>query len=275
MTGADEQSSNRHEQLRAGLTDVTERVERACASAGRVPDEVTILPITKFFPASDVAILADLGCTAVGENKVQEAERKIAELGERGRSLDWHMVGRLQRNKAAAVGRWAAAVHSVDNHRLLDPLARGAREALDADDWAAPVRVLLQVSLDGDPHRGGVDPPDMPELADAVARLPELRLAGVMAVAPLDSDADEAFDRLRQVHEQLMVDHPEARERSAGMTGDLEAAIRHGSTCVRVGTAILGKRPITSEVNSRNSGNSASTGGARESGPTDERKVDR
>lgn len=279
----------RRAQLAAGLSAVTDRVAAACRAVGRDPAEVRILPVTKFFPASDVEHLVTLGCTDFGESRAQDAERKVAEiaawLAERAAGTDdpeaatpaiaWHMIGRLQRNKAAGVGRWASAIHSVDDPRLPAVIARGARQALDAGERTEPVRVLVQISLDGDTHRGGVEVDELAPLADAVAALPELRLAGVMAVPPLGSDPDEAFGRLASIHERLLVDHPEAVERSAGMTADLEPAIRHGSTCVRVGTAILGERPITSQVNSRNIGNSGSTGEARESGPRDERKVDR
>lgn len=288
----DQPDPDRRAQLAAGLTAVTDRVAAACRAADRDPAEVRILPVTKFFPVSDVEHLLALGCTDFGESRAQDAERKVAEVGAwladraaatppesadtgSAPSIRWHMIGRLQRNKAVGVGRWAASIHSVDDVRLPAAIARGARQALDAGDRTEPVRVLIQISLDGDTHRGGIAADGVAELADTIAQLPELRLAGVMAVPPLDSDPNAAFVRLAEIHRRLLETYPEAVERSAGMTADLEAAIRHGSTCVRVGTAILGNRPITSEMNSRNIGNSDSATEARDFGHRDERKVDR
>ena len=112
--------------------------------------------------------------------------------------------------------------------------------------------VLVQVSLDGDVHRGGVERGDLDELTDRVASAANLRLSGLMAVPPIEADPDAAFADLAELHQRLLTQHPGASELSAGMTSDLEAAVRHGSTCVRVGTAILGSRPITSPVQAEN-----------------------
>lgn len=231
----------------AALTEVRVRVAGAVRSAGRAPDSVRLLPVTKYFPASDVRILYDLGCREFGESREQEAAGKVAALREQGLTgAQWHMIGRVQRNKARGIARWAHTIHSVDSGRVLDALSRAAVAALDAGERTEPLRVLLQVSLDGDPERGGVPLPDLPALADRAGSAAGVLLAGLMAVPPLGADPDRAFATLQDAHRATMRSHPDARTLSAGMTGDLESAIRHGSTCVRVGTAVLGSRPIAS-----------------------------
>lgn len=228
----------RREEVAAGLAAVQQRIDAACRAAGRTADEVTLVVVTKFFPASDVRILADLQVAAVGENRHQEAQAKAAECGDLG--IRWHYVGGLQSNKAAAVASYADVVESVDRPKLVRGLARGA-----AERGAGPLRCLVQVSLDPPEAQGraGVAPGELPALADLVASTPELELGGLMAVAPLGEDPDEAFSRLAGLREQFLVDHPEARVLSAGMSGDLEEAVRHGATHVRVGRAVLGERP--------------------------------
>jgi PLP dependent protein len=227
----------RREQLAAGLDGVRRRIEEACRPTDRDPGEIGLIVVTKFFPASDVRILADLGVTDVGENRHQEAEAKCAETSDLG--LRWHFIGGLQSNKSAAVASYADVVHSVDRPKLLGGLARGAH------DRGCDLDVLLQVSLDppGTAHRSGVEPADLPELAARVGESGPLRLRGLMAVAPLDADPVEAFGRLAEIRERFVDEHPDATWLSAGMSGDLEAAIGAGATHVRVGSAILGPRP--------------------------------
>ena len=193
--------------------------------------------VTKFFPASDVRLLADLGVTDVGENRHQEAEAKAAECADLG--LRWHFIGGLQSNKAAAVAAYADVVESLDRAKLVGPLSRGAHAR------GHDVDVLLQVSLDppGADHRSGADPDVLDDLARKVEEAGMLRLRGLMAVAPLGDDPLEAFARLARIHADLLAAHPDATVLSAGMSGDLEAAVRHGATHVRVGSAVLGPRP--------------------------------
>lgn len=239
----------REAELADALAAVRDRVAKACAAANRSPDGVRLLAVTKTFPATDAALLADLGVTDLAENRDQEAGEKVREVARLrpGAAIRWHMVGRLQRNKARSVARWADEVQSVDSPRLVDALARAVRAALAAGDRARPLDVLLQASLDEDPARGGCPIGELGELADRVAQEHEiLRLRGLMAVAPLGTDPEPAFDRLARAAERLRTDHPQATELSAGMSGDLEAAIAHGSTCVRVGTALLGNRGLAS-----------------------------
>jgi len=224
---------SRREELVASLAAVRGRLADACAAAGRRPDEVTLVAVTKTRPVEDVALLAELGVRDVAESKDQEAAPKAAALP----GLTWHFVGRLQRNKARSVAAYASVVHSVDRAPLVDALADGAaRAGRDLD-------VLLQVSLDGDPERGGVLPADLLPLAERVASAGPLRLRGVMAVAPQGADPGASFAELQALAERLRAEHPSASWVSAGMSGDLEAAVAHGSTHVRVGTALLGQRP--------------------------------
>ncbi|MEV0105410.1 YggS family pyridoxal phosphate-dependent enzyme [Nocardia sp. NPDC050799] len=242
--GAAAGNDSRTAELADNLARLLARIDAACVAAGRDPGEVRLLPVTKYFPASDIAALYRLGRRDFGENRPQEAGAKAAELDDPG--MRWHLIGRLQRNKARQVVRWAHAVHSVDSERLATALATATAAALDAGERNTPLEVLIQVSLDADPARGGVDPAALPALADRIADATELRLAGIMAIPPRAVDPDAEFARLAELHARLRAGHPGATELSAGMSDDLERAIAHGSTCVRVGTALMGARPITS-----------------------------
>ena len=239
---------SRRDELAAALTKLSQRIAAAAADAGRDPAGIRLVAVTKTFPAQDAALLVDLGVTDLGENRDQEAATKVDELRRLrpDAAPRWHMVGRLQRNKARSVVGWADMVQSVDSRRLADALDRAVHAARDAGRRRGPLDVLLQASLDADPNRGGCPLGDLAELADHLAALTGLRLRGLMAVAPLGADPDQAFEALQRAAEALQRRHPQATELSAGMTDDLEAAIRHGSTCVRVGTALLGGRQLAS-----------------------------
>lgn len=228
---ADERTAD----LVGSLGAVRNRIADACESVGRDPRSITLIAVTKTYPASDVVALATLGVQDIGESKDQEARAKVAELPDL--AVRWHMVGRLQTNKARSVAGWASAVHSVDRPKLVRALADAAAERSE------PLDVFVQVSLDGDQTRGGVTDADLDALCDQVAARDSLRLRGLMAVAPIDSDPDQAFAALAELADRVRAAHPEAHALSAGMTGDLEAAIRNGATHVRVGTALLGRRP--------------------------------
>lgn len=235
--------SGREAELAERLAVVRGRIADACALAARAPGEVTLVVVTKFFPASDVRVLAGLGVTDVGENRHQEAEAKAADCASEG--LRWHMLGGLQSNKAAAVTRWAHVVESVDRAKLVGRLDGGAAEHA-ADRGGAPLECLVQVSLDAPgagSARAGVEPGGLAGLAARVADTEHLRLAGLMAVAPTDVEPARAFEELARVRETLLAEHPDARVLSAGMSGDLEEAIAVGATHVRVGRAVLGERP--------------------------------
>lgn len=230
---------NRLEELAENLAEVEERIAKACEVAGRDRGEVMLLAVTKTWPASDVEILYGLGLRNFAENRDQEAGEKVGQL----RHLEearWHMVGRLQRNKAKSVVGWADQVDSVDSVRLAEALARAAHAE------GKKLDVLLQVSIDGDTSRGGVAVQDVAELAGVITRSGDLILRGAMTVAPRTMKPSQAFQALVSVVSGLRDDHPTAIGVSAGMSGDLEDAISHGSTCVRVGTALLGNRRLTS-----------------------------
>jgi PLP dependent protein len=230
--------STRREEVAHHLEAVRGRIATACKTCGRDPDEVTLTVVTKFFPASDVRLLADLGVTDVGENRHQEAEAKARECGDLG--LRWHFIGGLQSNKAAAVAAYADVVESVDRPKLLKGLSRGALER------GAVLDCLVQVSLDppgAGEGRAGALPADVPALAERIGETEGLRLRGVMAVAPPGEDPSAAFARLAETAEEVRRVHPSATWVSAGMSGDLEEAIRAGATHVRIGSAVLGRRP--------------------------------
>lgn len=230
-------TQTRLDQLSANLTAVRARVGAAESAAGRPAGDVSLIVVTKFFPAADVRLLSSLGVTSVGENRHQEAEEKALACADL--DLRWHFIGGLQTNKAAAVGRYADVVESVDRERLIAPLGRGAAEA------GRQVDVLLQVSLDAaetDVARSGASPEQLDRLAEQVNAQPALRLRGLMAVAPLGEEPDAAFERLAAIRQRFVENWPDAMVLSAGMSGDLEQAVVHGATHVRVGSAILGTR---------------------------------
>jgi PLP dependent protein len=233
--------------LAANLRAVRARIDAAARSAGRDPASVALLAVSKTFPADDVRALAALGQPDFGENRAQELVAKAGELSDL--PLRWHFIGQLQRNKAAAVARLGAVVHSVDRPSLVGVLDRTGREI------GRPVDVLLQVDLGGvaagAAARGGADPADVPALADLVAGCAGLRLRGLMAVAPRGEEPAPAFERLAALAGRVRADHPDAVELSAGMSGDLEAAVSVGATVVRVGTALFGDRPLASGKTTR------------------------
>jgi pyridoxal phosphate enzyme (YggS family) len=244
-------ASARERELSDALAAVRARLAHAAHAAGRNPDEIELLPITKFFPAGDVVILRRLGCLEFGESREQEASNKSAEVGAflGNELIRWHMVGQIQRNKARSIAGWAYAAHSVDSARAIAALNRAVTEALEQDRRAEPLRVYLQLSLDGNESRGGVDigrPDSVDELCAAVESADGLELVGLMAIPPLEADPDEAFLRLQEERERVQKAYERPLGLSAGMSSDLESAVKHGSTCVRVGTALLGQRPLTS-----------------------------
>ncbi|TQM69997.1 hypothetical protein FHX41_3715 [Actinomadura hallensis] len=232
-------TDERRAELAEGIERVRARVAAACAAAGRDESEITLIAVTKTFPASDVRLLAGLGLTDIGENRDQEARPKAAECADL--PLTWHFVGRLQTNKARSVAGYADVVHSVDRAKLVRALSAAAVRA------GRTLRCLVQVSLDENASpeergRGGAHPGDVPELADEIAGADGLELGGVMAVAPLGADPLPAFERLAGIAAEVRRNHPGASIVSAGMSGDLEQAIACGATHLRVGTALLGGR---------------------------------
>jgi pyridoxal phosphate enzyme (YggS family) len=231
-------SPRRRDEIAAGLRTVREQIVAAAEAAGRDPAGVTLVVVTKTFPTSDIRLLVDLGVRDVAENRHQDAAEKAAELSDL--ELVWHFVGQVQSNKAARIASYADVVHSVDSVRIAGRLGAGAVQA------GRTVTALVQVSLDPAAEsegRGGAPPGDVPSLARAVATTEGLRLGGVMAVAPLDEPASDAFARVAGIAAEIRHDHPSATMVSAGMSADFAEAVKAGATHVRVGSAILGSRP--------------------------------
>lgn len=219
------------------LTTLAERyakvqsdVAEAAAEAGRDPASITTIVVTKFHPAALVRELAAIGAHDLGENRHQEAAAKAAETADLG--LNWHFIGQLQSNKAAAVLEYASVIHSVDRASLVDALARAECD----------VDVFLQLNLTDDVNRGGVAPTQLESLVERVLAVPRLRLRGLMAVAPMQSSARAAFARVREQSEALRRLAPEASALSMGMSGDFREAILEGATHLRIGSAITGNR---------------------------------
>ncbi|MFD4257296.1 YggS family pyridoxal phosphate-dependent enzyme [Streptomyces sp. NPDC058534] len=235
--------TDRKHELAANLAKVEERISAACAAAGRPRDEVTLIVVTKTYPADDVRILSGLGVRHVAENRDQDAAPKAAACSDL--PLSWHFVGQLQTNKVRSVAGYADVVQSIDRARLVTALSK------EAVRTGREVGCLLQVALDagesGRGERGGVSPAGIEELAGVVAGADGLRLDGLMTVAPLTGEyagrQQAAFERLMDLSTWVRRAHPTANMVSAGMSADLEQAVAAGATHVRVGTAVLGVRP--------------------------------
>ena len=209
--------------------EISERLEIVRANIAAVADhEVTLIVVTKTFPASDAQILHDLGVTDFGENRDAEGAEKAAAV-----AGTWHFQGQIQSNKLKSITQWASVIHSLDDPRHFEIIERVAPH---------PLTIFLQVSLDGALHRGGAGLEDLYSLADMVENSPTHTLAGLMSVPPLGVDPDEAFSRLAVIHNDFKKTFPGATKLSAGMSGDYQSAISHGATHVRVGSSILGSR---------------------------------
>jgi PLP dependent protein len=223
--------------VQARIHAVRERIEKACARAGRSADSVTLVAVSKTFSADVVQAAAHAGQQHFGENYVQEALAKMDAI--KSGSLAWHFIGPIQSNKTRPIAERFDWVHSVDRAKVAERLSqqRGAS--------AAPLQVCLQVNVSGESSKSGVEPAALPDLAAAVARLPRLRLRGLMTVPePTDDEALQRrrFGELRRLKEALCSDGLELDTLSMGMSADLEAAIAEGATMVRIGTAIFGQR---------------------------------
>jgi pyridoxal phosphate enzyme (YggS family) len=242
----------RRAELAGNLAAIRARAAAACAAAGRDVSEITLVAVTKTWPAEDVVTLASLGQTDFGENRDQEASPKAAAVAEATSDpVRWHFIGQLQTNKAHRVVRYASVVHSVDRVRLVRALGSAARAARTAPEAAPaavpaadPLTCLVQVSLDGDAARGGALIGQLPEIAAAIEAEQGLALGGVMAVAPLGVAPETAFALLRPISDTVREINQAATIISAGMSGDLEAAVRNGATHLRIGTALLGNRSL-------------------------------
>jgi len=229
--------SNRLSEIQSNLEIIQARIESACTVAGRDISEITLIAVTKTYPASDVDLLKQLGIENVGENRDQEASAKKLEVKS---EFKWHFIGQLQSNKAKSVVNYADLIHSVDRWSLAKEIQKSAQGINKVQP------VLIQVDLDQsgpDPTRGGIWPAELSELAAAISQASHLELKGLMSVAPLGEKPELAFARLKDIRASFLKEHPQAQILSAGMSDDLEAAILHGATHLRIGSALLGERP--------------------------------
>jgi pyridoxal phosphate enzyme (YggS family) len=211
------------------LALVRQRVAQAAERAGRSPAEVTIVAVSKSFPAQAIEEAAAAGIAHIGENRVQEAVAKIPSL--RHLPVTWHMVGHLQTNKAKTALELFDIIQSMDSLRLAEAISRRADR---------PVPVLLEVNVGGEASKYGFPPEEVPRAAETVARLPHLDVCGLMTVAPLVRDPEEVRPLFRELHR--LRDALGLAELSMGMTDDFEVAIEEGATLVRIGRAIFGER---------------------------------
>ncbi len=219
---------DRRSEITSNLQVVRDEISKAVINAGRSLDEITLIAVTKTFPASDVEILRDLGVTHFGENRDADAAPKADAV-----AGTWHFQGQIQSNKLKSITTWANVIHSLDEIRHFEVIEKSAPHPLD---------IFCQVSLDGSEGRGGVSEQKLYELAQAIEKSATHRLQGLMAVAPLGVDPADAFSKLSAIHKAFMADFPKANKLSAGMSGDYKEAIAHGATHIRIGSSILGSR---------------------------------
>lgn len=230
--------SNRKQELADNLAATKEHIRAIAAEHDRPAPQ--LLVVTKFHPAEDIALLAELGVEDVAENREQEARAKAQELDQ----LRFHMIGQIQTKKANHVARWATSVHSVDSVKLANVLDRGVSLAHERGERDTNLPVFIQVSADGDTSRGGVIREELDEVIGAVEAAEHLEFAGLMVVPPLDADAREVFTTVRADVDRLSERLGRQLKLSAGMSADMDAAIAAGTDIVRVGTSIMGKRPV-------------------------------
>lgn len=221
---------SRADEISSNLGSVRSRIAQAAKRAGRNSEEITLVAVTKTYPATDAEILHELGVRDFAENRDREGAEKSAIVPGR-----WHFQGQIQSNKISSIARWADVVHSLDDPRHLRLLAAAVPES-------KMLSVFIQVCLDPQPGRGGVLPQKLSPLAELALEQSSVRLEGLMAVAPLGENPESAFSRLARIHSDFRQQFPSAASLSAGMSGDFESAIEHGATHLRVGSSILGSR---------------------------------
>jgi PLP dependent protein len=224
-------------EFKTRLQEIRDRISRAVARFNQKPDRVTLLAVTKTIPLEIIQMAYEAGLRDFGENRVQEALEKIGQLPP---DIHWHLIGQLQTNKINKIGRKFVLVHSVDSVHLAEALS--ARMGSENQD------ILLEVNTSGEASKAGVSPQEALVAAEKVSQLPGLKLKGLMTVGPLTEDAGrqrEAFKKLKGLFDEIRQTSwagPSFSILSMGMSGDFEAAIEEGSTLVRIGTALFGKR---------------------------------
>ena len=223
---------NRTKELTDSLSEVNQRINIAATKASRAVDEITLITVTKTFPTSDIEILYQIGLRDFGENRDQEASKKVTNLP---KDIRWHFQGQIQSNKLKSITSWASCIHSVDQLRYAQLISQ-----LIGD---AKMPIFIQVSLGNtSENRAGVEPDELIKMATQVSELPGISLQGLMAVAPLDMAAELAFANLAKIREVFLTSFPAAKSLSIGMSGDYETAIEYGATHIRIGSSILGNR---------------------------------
>ena len=204
--------------------------QNLAAVKSTIPEGIHLIVVTKTFPLSDAQILHELGVSEFGENRDQEGREKAPLVPGK-----WHFQGKLQSNKLKSICSWADVIQTIDSTRYVQLVSK-------ASEPSRNLEVFIQVSLDGSTHRGGALPQDLNEIADEILATNNLKLQGLMAVAPLGEEPDRAFERLAKIHKSFTSRYPNAPYLSAGMSGDYLSAISHGATHIRVGYSILGSR---------------------------------
>jgi len=215
----------------ANIEEVKERINRACQRAGRSPDEVTIVAVTKTVEPAAIATAFQLGIRHFGENRVQEAKEKIGRLSQLEPRPTWHMVGHLQTNKAKVAVEIFDIIHSIDSVGLAEVISRRTQRTMP---------ILLEVNVSGEASKNGFPLAEVEPALEQIAGLPGLEVKGLMTIAPLVSDAEQVrpvFQKLRALRDSLGLEHL-----SMGMTDDFEVAVEEGATLVRIGRAIFGER---------------------------------
>ena len=217
--------------IKESLELVKEQIAAAATGAGRSVDEITLIAVTKTYPVSDVEILHNLGQRNFGENRSEEGAEKSAQV-----NGSWHYQGQVQSRKLRDIAEWATCIHSIDSPDHAVKLSRICGEI------GKEISIFLQLSLDGAPDRGGVIATEILALADKVAELPNINLAGLMCVPPVAYEHQRAFSEIAQIHQKFISTFSQAKSLSAGMSSDFEVAITHGATHLRIGSQILGSR---------------------------------
>lgn len=202
--------------------------ENLAAVKATIPNDVHLIVVTKTFPLSDAQLLHELGVSEFGENRDQEGKAKAPFVPGK-----WHFQGQLQSNKLKSIANWADVIQTIDSLRYVELLSKASEKNLE---------VFIQVSLDGEEHRGGALPEQLNQIADSILASSNLKLQGLMAVAPLGEQPDSAFERLAKIHQNFVTAYPNAPFLSSGMSSDYLSAIAHGATHIRVGSSILGSR---------------------------------
>ena len=216
--------------------DVTNREEELALALSRVENEIAsykpeLIVVSKTYPISDIEILYNLGVRNFGENRNEEGVEKSAQISAR-----WHYQGEIQSKKLRSIASWAQVIHSLDSFDHASKLNRILEES------GSKVELFLQLSLDGDPQRGGATASEVISLAESVSEMGQIALLGIMCVPPVEVPAHQAFSEIAQFHKRFLSLFPQSPYLSAGMSGDYMVALEHGATHIRVGSKILGQR---------------------------------